>query len=78
MNYTEAYFIDHCEGGCGLGTFQYECPKCFVIKDNFEIWFKKDDIYEGETVLFKCENCKSDLCAKFNKHEYDYEVYPNE
>jgi len=76
MNYTEAYFIDHCEGGCGLGRFQYECPKCSAVEDDFEIWFKEDDIYNGETVLFKCENCNCNLFVKYDN--FGYKVYLNE
>lgn len=75
MNYTEAYFIDHCEGGCGLGRFQYECPRCSAVEDDFEIWFKEDDIYNGETVLFKCENCNCDLLVRRNN--FGYKVYLN-
>lgn len=76
MNYTEAYFIDHCEGGCGLGRFQYECPRCSAVEDDFEIWFNEDDIYKGEIVFFKCENCNHELYVKYN--EFNYKVFINE
>lgn len=76
MNCTEAYFIDHCEGGCGLGRFQYECPRCSAIEDDFEVWFKGDEIYKGETVFFKCENCGCELYVKYD--DFEYKVYINE
>lgn len=75
MNYTEAYFIDHCEGGCGLGRFQYECPKCSAVEDDFKIWFKEDEIYNGGKAFFKCENCSRELYVKYN--EFTYKVFIN-
>lgn len=76
MNYTEAYFIDHCEPACGLGRFQYECPKCSSIEDDFHIWFKEDEIYEGEIIFFNCENCNHELYVKWD--DLEYKVFINE
>jgi len=78
MKKTEAYFIDHCEDEngtpCGLGRFNYECPECGKWGDDYDVWYKDMELYKGEKVGFKCENCGVDLMTSWDGEEYQYYV----
>ena len=76
---TQAYFYEHCDSKyCDLGTFTYTCPKCDRRLDDYEIWWKDDEIYGGQPSIFECEHCKSSLIVEYDKEEHGYYVseYP--
>ena len=78
MKKTEGYFINHCEdengAPCGLGSFNYECPECGKWSDDYDIWYKDDDLYKGEKIEFKCEKCKVDLITFFDTEDTSYYI----
>ena len=79
MKRTEAYFYPHCDYEyCDLGTFTYTCPKCDRRLDDYEIWWKDDEIYMGQPYIFECEYCKASLIVEHNPEEHGYFVseYP--
>ena len=72
---TEAYFIEHCDNPtCDLGYFQYTCPCCGHIINDYDIWWKQDECYYGEIITFQCENCNANLKVEWNKDEYLFYV----
>lgn len=75
MKKTEAYFLQHCENeDCDLGSFQYTCPHCNGVSDDYEVWWQEDEIYAGAAHIFKCENCETMLMVEWDKLEYGYYV----
>lgn len=72
---TEAYFIEHCnDSNCDLGAFEYTCPICNKVSDDYEVWWEWDNMYGGKVVQFKCNKCGKPLEVKYNKKNYCYEV----
>jgi len=68
-------FIPHCDfDGCDLGTFTYTCPKCGKIIDDYEIWWKDDEIYRGQPCVFECEHCKASLMVSYDFENFGYFV----
>ena len=79
MKRTIAYFIEHCDHEhCDLGTFTYTCPHCGKTIDDYEIWWKDDEIYYGKPCVFECEKCKTSLIVERDEKEHEYYVceYP--
>ena len=71
----EAYFIEHCDfEGCDLGTFEYQCPKCLRYMRDYEIWWKQEEIYEGNKFSFKCPECGEELIVEWDKENYQFKV----
>lgn len=70
MKSTKAYFINHCEDECGLGLFEYTCPKCDKTIENYDIWFEQDTIQECIDHEFECENCNQSLVIEWNDSEF--------
>lgn len=75
MKTTDALFISHCDDdNCTLGSFEYECPNCDKIQNDYEIWWKQDDLYDGKIERFTCESCQSILEVFWDRWEYQFTV----
>ena len=73
---TEAYFIQHCENGtCDLGAFEYTCTHCNKTVNDYEVWWKREDIWSGTPEVFKCVKCRESLTVEWDKDEYEYWVH---
>ena len=52
MKKTEAYFMSHCDNEtCDLGVFQYTCTHCSKVVNDYEVWWKQDDIWGIQRIL---------------------------
>lgn len=72
---TEAYFMQHCDAEtCDLGVFQYTCPHCNETVNDYEVWWKQDDIWSGKPETFDCEKCSKSLTVEWIKNKYTYRV----
>ena len=73
---TQAYFIPHCDNNtdCDLGAFWYTCPHCGKRMDDYEIWWKEDDIWKGKEYAFQCEECKTELIVGYDPEKFEYYV----
>ena len=72
---TQAYFIEHCNfENCDLGTFTYTCPHCKKSMDDYEIWWKEDEIWKGQPFNFICPYCETALMVSHDREEYGYFV----
>jgi len=77
---TQGYFIPHCDfENCDLGAFTYTCPRCRRSMDDYEIWWKEDEIWIGQPFNFTCPSCQTDLIVLRDIEEHGYFVseYPN-
>ena len=73
---TEAYFIPHCDDwSCDLGSFQYECPCCGNVHNDYNIWWKQNNLYSGETIYFNCKTCNKELKVSYNSEEFEFYIY---
>jgi len=72
---TQGYFIPHCDFEyCDLGAFTYICPRCRRSMDDYEIWWKEDEIWKGQPFNFTCPSCQTDLMVSHDCEEYGYFV----
>ena len=72
---TEANFVQHCDDECcDLGYFQYECPCCGSVINDYVIWWKQFDIHKGIIYDFKCEKCESKLYVMWDEDDFSYYV----
>jgi DNA-directed RNA polymerase subunit RPC12/RpoP len=69
---TEAYFMSHCDDNseCDLGCFWYTCPVCGKRIDDYDVWWKRDEIMDGTPEKFECEECKTQLIVKWDSYQY--------
>ena len=72
---TEGNFIPHCDyNDCDLGTFQYTCPNCNKENNDYDVWWKQDDILTKIVDDFNCEKCNVSLSVEWDKEEVQYYV----
>jgi len=72
---TAAYFIPHCDNEtCDLGSFNYQCPLCDTHCVDYDVWWKRDSVCNGEPHKFRCDYCKEELMVFFNQDEFEYSV----
>ena len=72
---TEAYRIEHCDDPlCDLGRLNYQCPCCGKWGNDFEVWWKLDEVWNGTELSFECEHCRQVIIVRWDKDEWEYRV----
>lgn len=70
---TIGYFFPHCEEeNCILGRFEFKCPCCGEIAVDYDVWWKEDDIYSGNSETFNCDECGKELKVEWDKQKCKY------
>lgn len=70
----EAFFVPHCDDYCGLGSFQFHCPHCDKWNEDYDMWWKQDELIEGVVHTLCCEDCKEILHVAYEKTEGIFKV----
>lgn len=63
---SEPTFYSHCEEpSCDLGYVEYDCPLCGRITSDYgDLWFRRDEVYGGDTVTTSCSACGASLLMR--------------
>lgn len=60
-----AMFVSHCDDpSCDLGALHYMCLNCEKPSIDYDAWWKREDVMNGEEVQVDCYRCNEAMMMK--------------